>query len=177
MPRLTVVEPTQTTGRVKEIFDGPLKGKNLNIFKGMANSAALLDGYLGLSAALTQASLNQREQEVVQLAVVQAANCDYCTAAHTAIGKGAGLTEDQLLGARRGHIESDPRLGALARFAAALYEKRGDVSDADLAQFRAAGFTDQHIGEVVVVFAQATLTSTFNHINHTPVDFPTPPAL
>ncbi len=177
MPRLGVVEPAQSAGRVKEIFEGPLKGKHLNIFKGMANSATLLDSYLGLSTALSKANLTQREQEVVQLAVVQSASCDYCTAAHTAIGKKAGLSEAQTLGARRGHVEDDPKLDALARFASALYEKRGGVSDSDLAAFRAAGFGDEEICEVVAVYSQATLTSTFNHINQTPVDFPKPPAI
>ena len=43
MPRLNVVDPSTATGRVKEIFDGPLKGKHLNIFKGFANSPAVLD--------------------------------------------------------------------------------------------------------------------------------------
>ena len=32
MPRLNVVDPATATGRVKEIFDGPLKGKHLAIW-------------------------------------------------------------------------------------------------------------------------------------------------
>lgn len=177
MPRLSVIEPAQATGRIKEIFEGPLKGKNLNIFKGMANAPALLDGYLGLGSALSQTKLTQAEQEVVQLAVVQAAACDYCTAAHTVLGKKAGLSEEQTIGARRGKIPDNQKLDALARFASALYEKRGNVSDADLSAFRSAGFGDQEICEVVAVYAQATLTSTFNHVNQTPVDFPSAPAV
>ena len=40
MPRLNTIDPATATGKAKEIFDGPLQGKHLNIFKGMANSPA-----------------------------------------------------------------------------------------------------------------------------------------
>ncbi len=177
MARLETIEPAQSEGRVKEIFDGPLKGKELNIFKGMANSPAVLDAYLGISGALKNASLSQAQQEVVQLVVGQANGCDYCQAAHTVIAKGAGLTEAQTIGARRGSINDDPRLNAIARFASAMHEKRGSVSDDDLAAFRDAGFDDGHVAEVVASYALATFTNYFNHVNQTPVDFPAPPSI
>jgi uncharacterized peroxidase-related enzyme len=177
MSRLKAVDPAAATGRAKEIFEGPLKGKHFNIFKGLANAPAALDAYLALSGALKNASLSPKEQEVVQLAVAQANACQYCLAAHTAIAKGAGLSDAQTLGARRGHVEGDPKLDALARFAAAIFEKRGSVSDNDLAAFRKAGYGDQAIAEVVASYALAIFTNTFNHLNQTAVDFPTPPAL
>jgi AhpD family alkylhydroperoxidase len=177
MPRLAVIDPEQTTGRAKEIFEGPLKGKHLNIFKGMANAPALLDAYLGIGGALKNASLTPAEQEVIQLAVVESASCDYCTAAHTVIGKNSGLTDDHTIGARRGEIQGEAKLDAVAKFAKALYEKRGNVSHDDLTAFRNAGYNDQAIAEAVGVYALATLTSTFNHVNETEVDFPAPPAI
>lgn len=175
MPRLPVIEPTNATGRAKELYEGPLKGKHLNIFKGMMNAPAMVETYLGMGSALKNASLTAKEQEVVQLAVVEANGCQYCASAHTAIGKGAGLTDEQIIGARRGAIESDKRLDALARFAGAMYEKRGFVSDAEMSAFRNAGFNDQAMAEVVAVYAQAILTSTFNHLNDTAIDFPMAP--
>lgn len=177
MPRLKAIDPATATGRAKEIFEGPLKGKHFNIFKSMANAPATLDAYLALSGALKDASLSAKEQEVVQLAVAQANDCPYCISAHTAIGKGAGLTEAQTVAARRGRFDDDPKLDALARFATAVFEKRGLVSDEDLTKFRNAGYTDQSIAEVVASYALALFTNTFNHINQTPVDFPTPPTI
>jgi len=176
MPRLNVVDPATATGKTRDLFDGPLKGKHINIFKGMANSPAVIQGYLGMAGALADASLSAAEQEVIQLAIGQANDCGYCQAAHTAIGKGAGLTEAQTVGARRGQID-DPRLNALTRFAGAMHEKKGLVSDDDLSAFRAAGFDDAAIGEAVAVYALATFTNYFNHVNETEIDFPSPPAL
>lgn len=171
MSRLAPVNPASATGRVKEIFEGPLKGKHFNIFKSMANSGAALDVYLGMAGALGKGLLNDKEREVIQLAVGQANNCQYCLSAHTAIGKGAGLTEGQTLEARRGKL-GDARLDALARFALAIHEKKGFVSDADLSAFKSAGFADGHVAEVVANYALAVYTNYFNHVNQTPLDFP-----
>ena len=177
MARLNVVDPASASGDVKEIFDGPLKGKHLNIFKGMGNSAAALNFYLNGSGALSGASLSAKEQEVIQLVFAQGNGCDYCQAAHTHIGKGAGLTEEQTIAARTGGDLGDAKLTALGRFATALHEKRGFVADSDISDFKAAGYDDGAVAEVVAVSALATYTNYFNHVNQTEVDLPTPPAV
>ncbi|MEL6741446.1 MAG: carboxymuconolactone decarboxylase family protein, partial [Planctomycetota bacterium] len=124
MPRLQSIDPASATGETKALFEGPLKGKELNIFKGMANSPAVLNTYLGIAGALSKASLSAKEQEVIHLAVSQENNCSYCLAAHTAIGKGAGLSDVQTVAARTGSDVGDPKLTALATFAKQLHEKR-----------------------------------------------------
>ena len=177
MPRLAVVDPAATQGRAREIFEGPLKGKHFNIFKGLANSPAALDVYVAINAALSHGLLNKREHEVIALAVGELNGCDYCVAAHTALGKMAGLTEPQTLAARgRGPID-DKKLEALARFVRQIHEKKGFVSDADLAAFRAAGYNDGQITEVCAVYALNIYTNVFNHVNQTVSEFPAPPAL
>ncbi|HYF14795.1 MAG TPA: carboxymuconolactone decarboxylase family protein [Phycisphaerales bacterium] len=171
MQRLKPVDPALVSGPVSAIFAGPLKGKHFNIFKAMGNSPAALQAYLGMAGALEQASLSAKEREVIQLAIGEANNCQYCASAHTAIGMMAGLTEAQTVEARRGTL-TDPKLDALAKFALKIHEKRGFVSDADVATFRAAGYDDGAIAEVVAAYALAIYTNYFNHVNETPVDFP-----
>jgi uncharacterized peroxidase-related enzyme len=177
MARLPVIDPHTATGPVKEIFDGPLKGKHLNIFKGMANSPAALKTYLGIAGALGSSGLSPKEQEIIHLAVSESNACGYCLAAHTVIGKGAGLTEQQTVAARRHASLGEPKLDALKNFAVALHEKKGHVSDADLAAFRKAGYTDGNIADVTAVYALAIFTNYFNHVNDTAIDFPAPPAI
>lgn len=176
MTRIPPVNPATATGRAKEIFDGPLAGKHFNIFKSMAVSPAALDTYLGMAGALSKAALNAKEREVIQLAIGQANNCEYCQAAHTAIGKSVGLTDAQTIEARRGTL-SDPKLNAVAKFALALHEKKGFVSDSDYKNFKAAGYTDAHAAEAVASYALALYTNYFNHMNNTPTDFPAVPAI
>ena len=176
MSRLQTIDPATASADVQSIFQGPLKGKEFNIFKAMANSPAVLNTYLGMAGALAKASLSAKEQEVIQLAIAQENSCDYCLAAHTALGKGAGLSEEQTVGARQGSIGDDPKLNALATFAHALHAKKGFVDDADVQAFRDAGYDDGAIAEVTAVYAFATFTNFFNHVNGTAVDFPAAPA-
>lgn len=177
MPRLKTIEPSEAAGKAKELFEGPLKDKQFNIFKAMANSPAALNAYIQFNAAMSEGLLSDKEREAVLLAIGEANGCDYCTAAHTALGQQAGLSETQTLGARKGQIQDDPKLNALVRFSHALHEKRGWVDDADLDEFRNAGYTDGHVAEVVAMYAISTFTNYFNHVNQTPVDLPEAPAL
>jgi uncharacterized peroxidase-related enzyme len=172
MPRLKTIDPANAAGKAKEIFDGPLAGKHFNIFKGMANSPHVLNMYLQMNQALSGISLSMVEVEAVQLAASNLAGCDYCQAAHTAIGKGHGMTDAQALGARKGHVEGDARMDALAKFTRAVVDTRGHVTDAQLSAFKAAGFDDQAVVEVVGLVALATLTNTFNNVHHSVSDFP-----
>ena len=176
MARLQVVEPKQAEGKAKEIFEGPLKGMEINIFKGMANSPAVLQAYLGMSGALEKGLLTGEEREAIMLVVGEANQCGYCVAAHTMLGKQAGLTDEQTVEARKGQM-SDPKLAAVVTFAKALHEKKGWVDDADLDAFRAAGYTDGHIAEAVANYALSVFTNYFNHVNDTDIDMPKPPAL
>jgi AhpD family alkylhydroperoxidase len=176
MARITALDPATAPAAAKAIFDGPLAGKHFNIFKSMGQSPAALEMYLSMSGAVAKGGLSAKEREAVQLAIGEANNCGYCVAAHTAIGKGAGLTEAQTIEARRGTV-SDPKLGALVSFARAIHSKKGFVSDADVAAFKAAGYGEAHIADVVANYALAIYTNYFNHVNETPVDFPAAPKI
>lgn len=176
MPRLNTIEPSNATGKAKEIFDGPLKGKHLNIFKGMANSPAGLQAYLGMAGALGEGELSAQEREVIALVTAQQNDCEYCLAAHTYMGKGAGLTEAQTIAARRGELD-DPKLGALATFTKSLLEKKGFADESDLKAFKDAGYDDGHVVETIATVALNFYTNFFNHVNGTDVDLPQAPAL
>lgn len=177
MPRLNVVDPTTATGAAKEIFDGPLAGKHFNIFKGLANSPAALKATLSLKGALAEGVLTGAEREIIALAIGELNGCDYCTAAHTALGKMAGLTEEQTIAARKGEMLGDAKLDAFASFVRQLHEKRGFVSDTELDAIKAAGYGDDAIVEIIVGYAENVLTNFFNHVNESEVDFPAVPAL
>jgi uncharacterized peroxidase-related enzyme len=176
MPRLNVVEPAQAEGKAKELFEGPLKGKHLNIFKGMANSGAALDAYVSLSGALANSTLSPAEREAIALTLAEANQCEYCTAAHTMIGKSVGLSEADTLALRGGSV-SDPKLAALRSFVIALRERQGAVSDDELAAIRSAGYDDGHVAEMVACYAMNIYTNYFNHVNDTAVDLPAAPEL
>ncbi|MEZ6017792.1 MAG: carboxymuconolactone decarboxylase family protein [Planctomycetota bacterium] len=151
-------------------------GRVPNLMATMAHSPATLGGYLGLSQTLGEGLFSAAERERIALAVGEANRCDYCLAAHSAIGKMSGLTPDEIAAARLGS-SSDPKQAALASFARALTRSAGKVDAATFTAFKAAGWSDGHALEVVAHVALNTLTNYVNHLAGTEVDFPAAAAL
>lgn len=173
MSRLSQLDPETATGRAKELLDAVKHKLGLvpNMTRAMANSPATLDGYLQLSGALGKGTLPAKVREQIALAVAEANGCDYCLAAHTAIGKAVGLTPDQVRDGRLG-TAVDAKTAALLGFARKLLEARGRVADADLAAVRAAGWDDGAVAEVVAHVALNVFTNFFNNLAETDLDFP-----
>jgi alkylhydroperoxidase family enzyme len=96
--------------------------------------------------------------------------------AHSALGKRAGLTDQDVLNSRRG-TSADQKADVLLRFARTVVAKRGIVEDADIAPVREAGFGDAEIAEVVAHVALNIFTNYFNNVAGTTIDFPKAPAL
>ena len=173
MSRIRQMAPETATGKAKELFDavnGKL-GMVPNMTRAMANSPAVLDGYLQLSGALGKGKLSAKVREEIALAVGQANHCNYCLAAHSTIGKMVGLTADQIRDSRLG-TAVDPKTDALIHFARALVDSRGLVTDHDVAAVREAGLDDAAIAEVVANVALSVFTNYFNNVAETDIDFP-----
>ena len=178
MARLTQISHEAASGRSRELLDAVKDRLGLvpNMTRAMANSPAALDGYLQLSGALGKGTLPARFREQIALAVAQANGCDYCLAAHSAVGRMAGLTADQIRDSRLG-TAVDPRADALIRYALKVLDARGRVADTDLEEIRRAGFDDAAIAEVVANVALHVFTNYFNRLAGTDLDFPRAPAL
>ncbi|MCB9864119.1 MAG: carboxymuconolactone decarboxylase family protein, partial [Phycisphaerales bacterium] len=104
MARINPIDPNNADDKAKELLDGVKKklGKTPNIFLTLAHAPAALQAYLGFSGAMATTSLPGKLREQLALAVGQANSCDYCLAAHTAIGTSLGLSQDDTLAARQG---------------------------------------------------------------------------
>jgi uncharacterized peroxidase-related enzyme len=142
-----------------------------NLFSTLALAPAALNGYLALSDSLNKGTLSPRQREVVALALAQANGCQYCLSAHTLMGKGAGLSAEEILAARHG-TAADPTDKAVAVLARKLVDTRGHASDDDLKTARDAGLTEGQIVEIVAATALNVLTNFMNNVAHTQIDFP-----
>ena len=173
MPRLNLVYPDSATGKAKELLGAvnAKLGMVPNMTRAMANSAAVLEGYLQLSGSLGHGVLSPKVREQLALTVSEVNGCDYCLAAHSAVGKMVGLTSDQIHDSRLG-TAVDPKTEVLLQFARKVVDARGRVSAQDLAEVREAGFDDGAIAEVVAHVALNVFTNYFNNAVETEVDFP-----
>ena len=171
--RLTALDPSATSGKARQLLDAVQKklGMAPNMMRTMAQSPAVLDGYLAFNTALAGGDLDAKTHEQLALAIAQTNDCAYCASAHTALGKMAGLTPDQTVAARRGQ-GTDPKTSAAINLARAIIEQRGAVSDDDLASAHAAGLGEPEIAEVVAHVALNIFTNYFNRLAATAIDFP-----
>ena len=178
MPRIQPVNAENANEATTQVLETVKKkmGGVPNLLSTMANSPAVANSYLAFSSAIGEGTLSGALRERIALAVGQANNCDYCLAAHTALGKMAGLSEEDIVQARGGTAE-DPKDAAAVELARKLVENRGHVSDQDVDAVRDAGLTDGEIGEVVAIVALNIFTNYFNHVAETEVDFPAAPEL
>ena len=177
MQRLEAISPDSATGKTKELMDVVQSkyGMVPNLTRTLANSPAALETYLGFGA-LDKGSLAPSLREQIALTVGELNGCDYCVAAHTAIGKMVGLSDEQTIDSRRA-TAGDSKEEAALQFAKAVVEKRGSVTDVDVAKVRGAGYSDEDVTEIVTHVAKNIFTNYFNHVAEIEIDFPAAPAL
>ena len=143
-----------------------------NMFRLVANSPAVLEGYLGLNGALGKGNLDPATRERIALAVAQINGCGYCLAAHTYLGKNLARLSDVEITANRTGGSTDAKADAAVRFAAEIVEARGRVASSAVDAVKAAGYSDAEIVEVVAHVALNTLTNYVNEVFGTEIDFP-----
>ncbi len=173
MSRIPTVDPKQATGKAKVLLDTVQQslGRVPNLVRVLANAPAALDSYLQFSSALAGGSLDAKVREQIALAVAEANLCNYCLAAHSAIGGMVGLAKGDVEAAR--HATAPARkTDALLKLARSIVVNRGEIPDADLQAARDAGIGDGEVVEVVANVAFNILTNYTNHVAQTVVDFP-----
>ena len=173
MPRMNPIEHERAEGKAKALLDGVKKslGTSPNLMCTLAQAPAALEAYLGFNRSLGSGRLSSQLRELIALAVSGANGCDYCAAAHAAIGEQLGLSADEI-GAGLHGLATEPHIEAALEFARRIVAERGWVSDEDVQRVRDAGYSDGDIVEIIATVAGTIFTNYFNHIAQTEMDFP-----
>jgi len=173
MSRLKIVDPAQATGKAKDLLAGVQKklGLTPNMTKVMANSPAVLEGYIHFSGSLGSGVLSPRLREQIALVVGESNGCEYCVSAHSTIGKLVGLNETEIANSR-GAKGSNPRDTAALHFAREIVRAQGRVSKEAVEALKAADFNDGEVTEIIANVALNIFTNYFNNTADVDVDFP-----
>lgn len=173
MTILATIDPSAAEPKAKALLDGVHKklGVVPNLMRVLASNPAVLGAYLGFGGALAGGVLGAKLHEQIALAVAEANGCDYCLAAHSLLGKGAGLSATDIRSARTGEA-ADPRAAAALVLARKLVDRRGAVSANDIGAARNASLSDADIIEVVASVALNVFTNYINKAADTDIDFP-----
>lgn len=142
------------------------------MYGAMANEPALFEAYANSYAAFrAECGFSPVEQEVIFLAISRANSCAYCVAAHSFVADKMSKVPAAVTDAiRDGRPIEDGKLSALATFTTRMVLSRGRPSDADVATFLAAGFSEKHILGIILAIGVKTFSNYTNHVFHTPVD-------
>jgi uncharacterized peroxidase-related enzyme len=143
-----------------------------NLFRLVANSPAALEGYLGLSGALSKGALPAQTRERIAIAIAEVNGCAYCLSAHVYLGKNLARLDDAEIAANRDGASTDPKADAAVRFAVKVARERGHVGEEDLRAVKDAGYDDAQLIEIVQHVGLNTWTNYINEVAKTDVDFP-----
>lgn len=161
-------------GKAKALLDSAKRklGFVPNMYGAMANEPALYEAYATTYDAFrAECGFTPVEQEVIFLAISRENGCEYCVAAHSFVADAMSKVSPQITDAiRDGRPLGDSRLATLAAFTAKMVSSRGRPSEADVAAFKAAGFSERNILGVILAISVKTLSNYTNHVFHTPVD-------
>jgi len=175
MTKIELIPEDKASEKTKELY-GMLRskmGKVPNVYQVYGHSSAALKANLLMDDALSNGELSPEEIEIVALTVSQFNDCEYCIAAHTTVGKMCGMTEEQIMDARKGtYATSKGKI--LINFTEAILHKKGKISEENLNTFLQAGYTNGAVVEIIGQIAKNFFNNYTNHIAGTPVDFPKP---
>ena len=175
--RIAVPTKDQVSETNQQIFD-QLQGKLgfvPNLYASFAHNETALADYLALQNR--KSTLKAKEREVVNLVVSQVNECAYCLAAHTAIGKMNGFTDDQIIEIRKGEVTFDAKLDALAKLTKDAVVNRTSISEESLNAFFAVGYTNANLVDVIMVIGDKFISNLIYGATNIPVDFPAAPEL
>jgi len=141
------------------------------MFRAVSNSPAALESMWGSFRALGSGVLPAKLAEQIAVAVADRNACEYCLAAHTALGRKAGVSAEEMKEAQAGR-SADAATAAALSFALKVVDGRGQVNDADVDAMRAAGFDDGQLVEILAHVALNLFTNYVNVVLQVPVDFP-----
>ncbi len=173
MSRINVVQRDQADAEQAALLDAVQTqlGMVPNFLKVFANSPAALKAFLGLHEIAGSGALDAQTRERIALALAEKNACEYCVSAHTAIGRKAGLSNDEIEANRAGGSH-DARADAAVKFARALAENSGGVTNTELLAVRNAGYGDAEIVEIITHVGLNVLTNILGKASKVEIDFP-----
>jgi len=141
-----------------------------NLHRVLAESPAALEAYATLWGIAEKTSFSPVERNIAYLSIIYENECTYCMAGHTNLSRMAKVDDASIEAIREGKPLADPKLEALRRFAALVTRNRGVLSEADVDAFKAAGYTNLSVLDVLVLEATKLISNYTNHLAHTPLD-------
>ncbi|CAI2717939.1 carboxymuconolactone decarboxylase family protein [Nitrospina watsonii] len=160
------------TSKAQDLLDKAEKGFGFvpNVLKELAASPEALDLYLSGTEIMKDTVLDEREKQLVIVAVSTFNGCDYCKAAHGMVAKKAGASDADVEAIQNKKPLNNPRDNNLVEATFRTLDKKGWLTAEDLQEFEGWGIDRRQVLEIVGIIALKTITNYTNHIAHTEID-------
>lgn len=178
MKNFQVPTREQVAPAAQGVFDNLQKGLGFvpNIFATIAHSPNALTNYLAFQQGQAKGAFSAKEREAVFLAVSQVNGCVYCQAAHTAIAKMNGFTDEEALQLRAA-TPADPKLRVLTQLAASITTNRGRADEQLVEAFFDLGYNEGAFIDLISLVNDISFANYVHNATQVPVDFPAAPEL
>lgn len=143
-----------------------------NLHAVMAESPQLLEGYQKVHELFSHSSFDKNELTVVWQTINQAHNCHYCLPAHSMVAQMMNADMEINKAVRAGTKLPTEKLEVLRSTTLAMVMQRGVLLPVQEEAFFGAGYTRQHLLDIVLGIAQKVMSNYTNHVADTPVDEP-----
>jgi len=173
MRKFQVPTREQVDEKGQALFDNLEKqvGMVPNLYATIGHSSNALEAYLNYQGAQAKGTFKAKEREAVYLAVSEVNDCNYCRAAHTALGKMNGFTEEETRQLRAG-THPDEKLNTITRLAADIQRTHGKPDAALLEKFFDLGYDEKALVDLISLIADKVLANYLHNITQIPIDFP-----
>lgn len=141
-----------------------------NIAGVMAASPVLISSLVGLFGNVHGGSFTEAQIQVLLLTNAVTNKAEWAVAFHTTLALQQGLTPADVEAIRSGRLPGELAFAALSRLARSLIETRGKLDATDRDAFLQAGFTAEHLLEVIAVTAASTITNYTANVAEPPLE-------
>lgn len=141
-----------------------------NALGAMVESPEAVRAYLTLDELVRETSLSDEQRHVVFLTIAREYNCSYCVAAHTAFAQMGEVDTNHIQHLRAGERLSDPKLDALQQFVSKLVQSDCHVSEQDINDFLAQGYSRCNVLEIITMMANKLIAVYANRVMGTELD-------
>jgi len=161
MALVSYVSNQDAPAKIKPVFEGMEKkiGAVPNIFRALAHYPEMLEAFLSLNSTLPKTRLDGKLRELAYIKTSELNGCDYCLHHHHAIGKKAGLSDQQI--ADTAKYETSDAYSNLERDVMRYAEQvtRHINVDDSLASRLKQNLTDRELVELAMTVGIANLTN------------------
>ena len=141
-----------------------------NIAGVMATSPVLIGSLVAVFGKVHSGSFTEPQIQVLLLTNAVTNAAPWAVAFHSALAIQHGVEAGDVAAIRWGDNPQEPRFAALSGLARALIEKRGKLDPSDRDAFLHAGFTPEHLLEVVAISAASTITNYTANVAQPPLE-------